>query len=111
MEGSSLLSHIYRPYTSPCSYIKDILRVGANWGEMQFVVHHEQVDVVEDIESVCLQREYVAVGLLRGAQALTDLSCSVYECRILLIALPRFFYGSIDILRRWETNIYCNQDR
>lgn len=64
LECNGLLSHIYRPYTSPCSDIKDILRVSANWGEMQFAVHHKQINVVEDIESVCFRREYAAVGLV-----------------------------------------------
>lgn len=52
-----LLSGIDGPYTSSCPYVKDLLRVWVNWGEVEHIVQRNQVNMVYDIKSVyCLAR-------------------------------------------------------
>ena len=58
-----LISHVYRPDTSTCSYIQYPLRVVANGCKVQFATQTERLDVMIEIKPVVLFLQPVSITL------------------------------------------------
>lgn len=48
----NLLSRIDRPNTRPSSNVEDSTGIGTNGGQLQFIIKHQEVDMVEDIQPI-----------------------------------------------------------